>query len=188
MAFIDVEQQIAKELNIIVQAEADAMLKLDFTDTLLSFLPTLQTDHQARFDSRSSPSGESWPEWQFMRWPIDDALLGHQTLESSKTLRKSLMIGGGDNVSEIKGSGLAKTLFWGSKVPYAAIHNFGAEFTLGIPLIHKSGKGFIPAGARIKIPQREFVGLTPENVDNFATFLLDDTIRMLKTSLTKKGK
>lgn len=180
------ENQIAEQLGIIFKDIGKDLVSLNLTETMLSFLPTLQKDHQARFDARKAPDGTVWPEWQFMRWPLDKGLVGHQTLESSGRLRRSLMIGGEDNVSQVEGSGLATTLLWGSRVPYAAIHNFGASFTLGIPLIHKSGKPFLPVGTLINIPQREFVGLTPKNIEDFASWLLDDAIQFLVRGKDKK--
>ena len=175
----DLGTQIVDGLNIVVKQLRNDVQSLQFRETLLSLLPTIQRDHQTRFDNRTSPTGEAWEPWHWTKM-TKQGPLEHPTLEYSKRLRSSLRIGGRDNVSDITVDGTKTTLTWGTAVPYAKIHNFGARIRLGIPLVSRDGKGYLPIGTIIHIPQREFIGLSERAINSAAKFILDDAIRQLR--------
>lgn len=130
---------------------------IDYTEPLSGFHDVLEGVHQSYFEQRRGPSGDAWDEWVFraVNGPEE-----HPTLEVSKRLRKSLRSGNEGHVKQVD----SRTMVFGTSIEYAAIHNFGATITTGIPLVSRDGGTYLPAGTRLTIPQREFVGMANETL------------------------
>lgn len=144
-----------------------------YEPSLENFSGVLEESHQQGFDSRQSPSGDSWPQWQFRAVDAPD---DHETLEVSGRLRGSLKRGGADHVEQIG----IRDMVWGTSVPYAAGHQTGLDFILGVPLVGRGGSPFLPAGTRLRIPQREHVGMSEATLEQLGEMVADATVESLK--------
>jgi phage gpG-like protein len=136
---------------------------MTFEEPLAEIADDLRILHAGYFDSEAGPSGEAWLPWYFRS---EDAPKSHPTLFVTGRLRQS-MIDGPDHIETVG----PNMLTFGTDVPYAAIHNFGATITTGIPLIGRGGN-YLPAGSRLTIPQREFIGMNDESVDHAGDVIL----------------
>jgi phage gpG-like protein len=70
-------------------------------------------------------------------------------------------------------------LVWGSQTPYAAIHQFGASFVLGVTLFGREGEVLRP-GTLINVPARPFVGISADDFEQLIDAVIDQTIELLK--------
>lgn len=144
----------------------------DYSQFFKRLTRKLEETHKGHFQNSADPAGNPWPSWYFRRWntPLD-----HKTLDVSSRLRKSLLYGYSDHYQDITD----RYLVWGSTVPYAGIHQFGASFTLGITLFGRGGE-VKPAGTHITIPARPFVGIKASDFEQLIDAVIDQTIEFLK--------
>lgn len=145
---------------------------VDYTEFWKLLTAKLEETHKKHFQNEVDPSGKAWPPWYFRRFnsPID-----HKTLDVSGRLRKSLLAGSSDHYQDITD----RYLVWGSTVPYAGIHQFGASFILGVSLVGKKGE-VLAAGKNINIPARPFVGISSDDFKSLVESVADQTVEFLK--------
>lgn len=159
----------------VYQGVADQFEAINFRPALEKTAKYLSKLHAGYFRSEAGPAGP-WLPWHFRSL---SAPAEHPTLRVSGRLAASLE-GGSDHVEEYTGDGGSNQgLAWGTAVPYAGIHQAGASFTTGIPLVSRTG-GFLPAGSRITIPARPHVGLTEESVKPILEYVADHAVQSLK--------
>lgn len=170
-----------KELESFLVQIPDTIRNVDYTPTFQEvFLPRFEKEAQESFSRQASPKGEPWPPWQWTTYPVFLTQNFHPTLVVSGKLRGSLKRGGTGNISVVTPQEVA----FGSNVVYAVIHLFGATIqSTGVPLIHKSGRGWLPIGSRINIPARPFMGFTEEMLEDFTTALTDRALEVAKEKL-----
>lgn len=145
----------------------------DYDQFLADEMVILSEAHDERFERRVDPQGLAWLPWNWRRIGESDS---HPTLEVSGTLRASLTPGGLGSIGEVA----KNVLTYGTRIAYAGIHNFGALIITGIALVARRGRGFLPAGSQLNIPQREFVGMNEGDLDAMTERIADDTVEKLK--------
>ncbi len=162
------------EVDSIANQISRSIESLDFTEPLTEISEELFAIHAQYFAREAGPSGQSWPPWYYraLGTPND-----HRTLDVSGRLRESVTQSSPDHIQQVE----AKRLTWGTAVPYAYKHQFGGVFEVDQPLIGRDGRGRRMPGDDINIPQREFVGMTSQNLDGFCQMLADFVVRQLRS-------
>jgi phage gpG-like protein len=145
--------------------------QMTFQAALGDIRDDLERQYQGEFSTESGPDGTPWDPWHFRR---PDAPANHPTLTVSGNLSASLQ-GGSGNIEEIG----ERTLTHGTNLRYAGIHQDGATFRTGIPLISRGG-GYLPVGTKITIPPRPFVGFAEDTIDKACEHVADHVVKTLK--------
>lgn len=135
-----------------------ARLALHDTDILLDAVgAAVEGQVRSRLSTdKSSPAGEAWPAWS-------------EAYKQTRHGGQSLLESQGDLIDSIQYLVAGKSVEVGSNLVYAAIHNFGgtkSEFP------HLWGD----------IPQREYLGLSPENERDIEA-IVDDFVDGLAGAL-----
>lgn len=146
----------ASELPAVYSALDASIHAMDFSDCFRNrIFPRLADMERGFFAREAGPDGNPWAHWQFRpAWASDD----HPTLHITGALEESLAGGGPGHVESVS----ANEATYGTSIPYAGIHQYGATITIGIDLVGRGGSPFLPAGTVIEIPARPHVGLTEE--------------------------
>ena len=166
----------AELLDLELADVADQLLNMDMSAPLkeIAEKPLAQQIRRS-FDLEVGPDGTAWEPWHFRApWSPEE----HPTLYVSGALFESYLPGGAHHIQEIG----PKEMEYGSDLPYAEIHQNGATFTLGIPLIGRDGGG-IAAGTQITIPARPVMGWAEETVAEAEMIIAIHTVQ----TLSKKG-
>lgn len=145
--------------------------EMSFEPALGEIRDDLEKQYAAGFSAETAPNGQSWDPWFFRRLNGPE---NHPTLKVSGALSQSLQ-GGAGNIEEIG----ERTLKHGTSLRYAGIHQDGATFTTKIPLISRTGQ-YLPAGSRITIPPRPFVGFSEATIDAACEHVADHIVESLK--------
>lgn len=159
-----------------LKSEADQLSEYDYRETLANFLPDMEGIAQDSFNRQREPSGRKWEEWHWTPYDVFKSNPDHPTLEITGSLKRSTRLGGPDNIAEVK----SHSVSFGSNLPYAGTHNVGKTIRTNVPLISRSGKGWLIAGSTLVIPRRQYLAFTQDNIDDFANRILDRIIEILK--------
>lgn len=143
----------------------DSFRQVDLTDELREIAALLRMATADNFTGQHGPDGERWPQWFFRRPEADD---NHLTLIDTGRLYDSTQAGP-DHIENYT----ATSLEFGTSVPYAATHQLGANMTTGRTLVARGGGFSIPAGSRIHIPARRFMGISNQLADQLAESVAD---------------
>lgn len=157
--------------RVLLEVEAD-FRNADLEPALHDCADILRESHRQIFDSQSAPDGSPWEPWHWRRPEASDS---HPTLRDTGALLASV-VGGADHIENIS----ARDLEFGTSKKYAGIHQSGASFTTGIGLVGRGGVGFIPAGTRITVPARPFVGVNDKALDAMVNTIADAVVEALK--------
>lgn len=130
-----------------------------------------------KFQREQNPKGEPWPEWQLRSIHVSPQ--GKKTLQSTGLLLASIV----SDISEHIENVTEDSATMGTSVPYAHKHMTGGTFPSTEALVPRSGKGMIPAGTPIRIPQREFIGVTDEMADRAVELIGDRVMARLEEVL-----
>lgn len=125
--------------------------RMDFSESLRFIGVDLRLDHEGFFDREASPAGLPWKPLS----PLTIAAKGHSTiLVDTGEMKNSVTVKGHPNaIQRIAGN----ELVWGTRDPKAAKHQYG-----------------------IGVPQRSFVGFTPNRVDGAAEEIATSVVEQLK--------
>lgn len=145
----------------------------DTTPALEATAEDLDALHRRRFATETGADGVPWPPWQ---WRAPWAPEEHRTLEVTSRLLASMRRGGSEHVESI-GPG---ELTYGTAVPYAATHQHGATVTTTVPLVPRSGAGYLRRGTRLRIPARPFAGWDAETADKAAGHVADSLVDAMR--------
>lgn len=173
MTVSTIELDNIEELQGVYDAIAAAHDATNYQGALGVVADDLRDVHQNYFLGSFGPSGEDWKPWY---WRDPDVSNDHPTLIAHGRLRDSLVTLSPDHIEAIA----PREMTWGTSVPYAGVHNFGAVVTVGGKgLVGRFG-GFIPPGSKLTIPQREHVGMNDETTTNVVDKVADAAVEQLK--------
>lgn len=124
---------------------------LDYEKPLQSYLPSLVKSHGDFFSSRVDPNGSQWPP--LAAYTIKKK--GHDVpLVETGAMKSSVLEKGADHIEAVSHRGL----LFGTKDEKAVYHQFGTN----------------------RIPQRAFIGMQTEQVDEVAGIVADHAVEGLK--------
>lgn len=161
----------AAQFSDSLQAIAQQVAAIDYTDTLKEEADDLRELHAGYFGAETGPDGNKWRPWYFRSLSAPE---DHPTLFVTGRLKQSL-IDGPDHIESVE----PRSLTFGTSVPYSAQNQFGGLFPVEQTLIGRRG-GTKSVGEMINIPARPHVGMTVDAVDQLATKIADATITKLK--------
>lgn len=163
-------------LEMAIQDVVDTVAAGDFTEAFSDIAHgPLSQQIRREFDLEVGPDGNPWEPWHFRTpWAPED----HPTLRVSGDLYWSYLAGA-DHVESFG----PQEMEFGSALPYAGIHQDGATFTTGIPMVSRTG-GWIAAGTQITIPARPVVGWADETVEAAEQII---GVAMVEMLAKKKG-
>ena len=143
-----------------IVAKLNKLMSPTYIERLLDAIGALvesQTKRRIR-NEKADPAGDRWVPWSddyAEKRPAGKSLLEDEGNLLTSITHESHTAGFGDNYVEV-----------GSNLVYAAVHNYGATFSI------------VSNHAEIKIPKRQFLGLSLEN-ESAVDKLVADFVREL---------
>jgi len=170
-----------------VTTEADALAMIDRLENELKtprqkaalqrWVDEVQVRIGQTFEQEQDPTGAAWPQWQLRSIHVSSS--GKKTLQSTGLLLASIVQDISEHIEDVS-EFEAKM---GTSVPYAHKHMTGGMFPSTEWLAPRSGTGMIPPGTNIRIPQREFIGVTPEFAERADELIGDGIMERLEAVL-----
>lgn len=153
MSGVPVEQIDSLQfLGGIFQEVENSFNALDFEQPLTAFLPKLAESHAGFFSKRVDPNGSKWPA--LAAFTIAKKGNDVPLVETGAMRASTLEKGAPDHIEAVSHRGL----LFGTSDEKAIYHQFGTR----------------------KIPQRAFIGMTTEQVDEVAGIVADHAVEGLK--------
>jgi len=156
-----------------------ALEQADYSSEMKGTADYLRVIHAEYFADETGPSGEKWTPWYFKR---PGASADHKTLDDTGRLKESVIGTSSEHIEDIS----AKSLIWGTSVPYAWQHEIGGKFTVEEFLIGKRGQTKHP-GDTINLPKREFIGINTDHVDAIVGTIADAAQAVVLDAIDGKG-
>jgi len=132
---------------------------------LKEWVDAFADETRENYTAERSPGGQPWSRWRFR--PLD-APDDHPTLFISGALQASVtQPGSTGNINEVG----SDSVTYGTNIPYAASHQYGAQLRTERSLVGRGGRGYIPAGTLVNIPARPFLGVTDSQANQAASMI-----------------
>ena len=156
-----------------VVAEVEAEIRqIDFGPAMFRCANLLRRQEQEVFAARRSPEGLIWEEWHFRRPEADD---NHPTLHDTGALLESVTQGQ-NHIENID----RDSLEYGTSLPYANTHQYGAITRTDRLLVARGGGFAIPAGSLIHIPRRPFLSIAERTLNGIVNIIADHVVAELR--------